>query len=65
MKTFQQFCEDVYQLNEGATTAAAINPIQRGLSAIARPLVGALFQLILLMMCIVILIKLANAVLVL
>ena len=41
MKTFQQFCEDAYQLNEGATTAAAINPIQRGLSAIGRPLARA------------------------
>jgi len=36
MKTFQQFCEDVYQLNEVAATASLQNPIQRGVSALSR-----------------------------
>jgi len=36
MKTFKQFCEDVYRLNEVAATATVQKPIQRGLSALTR-----------------------------
>jgi hypothetical protein len=36
MKTFQQFCEDAYQLTEVAATATAPNPLKRGLSALGR-----------------------------
>jgi hypothetical protein len=36
MKTFQQFCEDAYQLTEVAATATVQNPLQRGLSALGR-----------------------------
>ena len=36
MKTFQQFCEQAYQLDEVAVTATAQNPIQRGVSALGR-----------------------------
>lgn len=36
MKTFQQFCEDAYQLNEVSSTATVRNPIQRGLSTLSK-----------------------------